>query len=258
MESDNRKKEEMDFHNKREVDRNNLSNEEYSKKYSNKKFYSITESSKKYVEEWLSKNGRDKVVLDYCCGLGDMSLRIARQGAKEIHGFDISEESVKTARKLLQSNGYEDRSFFSVDDAEGTKHEDDKFDVIICSGVLHHLDLNKAYPELRRILKPGGTILCIEALGHNPIIQLYRNMTPKLRTAWETEHILKVKDLKKAKSYFKNVNVKYFHLFTIMAVIFRKTFLFKPVLFLLKIIDSIVLRIPGIRLMSWQMIFELR
>ena len=46
-----RKLEEIEFHNQREMDRHNLSDEEYEKKYSNKKFYSywVLEESEIHV-----------------------------------------------------------------------------------------------------------------------------------------------------------------------------------------------------------------
>ena len=40
----------------------------------------------------------------------------------------------------------------------------------------------------------------MEALSVNPLIQLYRNSTPEMRTEWEKNHILGPKDLKFAKN----------------------------------------------------------
>ena len=45
---EDRKKEEIDFHNQREIDRKRLSDDEYEKKYSNKRFYKIQRKSTKY------------------------------------------------------------------------------------------------------------------------------------------------------------------------------------------------------------------
>ncbi len=52
--------------------------------------------------------------------------------------------------------------------------DDNYIDAIICSGMLHHLDLSYAFLELRRILRAEGKILAaIEALNYNPAIKLY-------------------------------------------------------------------------------------
>ena len=59
-------------------------------------------------------------------------------------------------------------------DAENTMLDDNYIDAIICSGMLHHLDLSYAFLELRRILRAEGKILAaIEALNYNPAIKLY-------------------------------------------------------------------------------------
>ena len=57
--------------------------------------------------------------------------------------------------------------------------------------------------EIARTLKPGGTALFIEPLGHNPAHQLYRRMTPSMRTA--DEHPLLQSDLASARRHFGEV-----------------------------------------------------
>lgn len=254
---EDRKLEEMEFHDQRERDAHELQPGEYERKYSNRKWYAITERSLTFIERWLGANVHGKTVLDYCCGLGSTSLRLAEAGAT-VHGIDISPESVATSRGMLVAAGLADRGHFQVMDAEKLEFEANKFDVIICFGVLHHLDVHRAFPELSRVLKPGGRILCGEALGYNPVIAAYRRLTPKLRTSWEAEHILTMKELAIAKQSFDYIHVHYFHLFGILATPLRRTPFFRPVLALLNWIDDIVLRIPGVQLMAWQMIFELR
>lgn len=253
---ENRKKEEIDFHNKREIDRKNLSDDEYEKKYSNKRFYKIQRKSTKYFHYNLDEYCKDKKVLDYCCGLGETSLELAKRGAKVV-GIDISDESIESTKKLLKQNKLDNNAEFFVMDAENLTFKDNTFDAIICAGVLHHLDVNKAFPEIARVLKPNGKVICVEALGYNPLIRLYRKLTPHLRTAWEVDHILTLDELNIAKKDFANVKIKYFHLMTIFAIPLLKTPFFKIFLKMFEWIDEIILRIPLIQLMSWQMIFTL-
>lgn len=250
-----RKAEEAEFHNRREADRLKLTEEEYNAKYSNKRFYAIVRKSVDYQNNWLRRHCKGKVVLDYCCGLGMTSLNLAKLGAK-VFGIDISANEVETAKKLLQDNGFEDATFV-VGDAENSPFESNKFDVVVCNGVLHHLDVSKAWPELARIIKKDGSVMAMEALGYNPVIQLYRRMTPKLRTAWETEHILKHKDLQLARKHFRKVEVKYFYLAALGAIPFIGTRLFEPVLGFTEAVDEVLLKVPGLNLMAWQMVFVL-
>lgn len=253
---DERKQEEADFHNQREVDRQRLSTREFEKRYSNKKWYAVERKSNAYSEAWLTRHCPGHVALDYCCGLGGMSLTMARAGAF-VHGIDIAAESVESAAALLKTEGYAKQSRMQVMDAEKLAFADQTFDVIVCSGVLHHLDLNRAYPELARVLKPTGKILCVEAVGHNPIIRMYRKLTPHLRTSWEVDHILKRKDLVNARSYFDEVDVRFFHLCTILTTPLRRSPIFGTALTLAEMMDSVLLRIPGLQWMAWQMVFEL-
>ncbi len=254
MTDEDRKREEAEFHSRRERDRLTMSEEEFLNKYSNKRIYAIDRGSKRYMDDWLAENCPGKVVLDYCCGLGKTAIKIAKLGA-ESYGIDISDAEIETAKRKADSEGVADSTHFQVMDAEKMTFADDTFDVIVCSGVLHHLDLQRAYPELARVLKPDGKIIAVEALGYNPIINLYRKLTPHLRTAWEMDHILTKRQVKQGLQYFGDVRIKYFHLMTIVAVPFQKYRFFKPLLSVFEKLDSVLLRIPGVRLMAWQMIF---
>jgi ubiquinone/menaquinone biosynthesis C-methylase UbiE len=254
---EDRKLEEIAFHDKRELDRQTMPHDEFMSKYSNKKCYAIDKEKNIYLKDFMSRECPDKIVLDYCCGLGQKSLEMAENNAKKVYGIDISPESVATSRNRLQENGYGDNSEFQVMDAEKLTFEDNMFDTIVCSGVLHHLDVNQAFPELARVLKKDGKIICIEALGYNPLITLYRKLTPSLRSAWEAEHILTLRDVKLADNWFQAVDVKYFYLFSIAAIPFQKWKIFNILLPILGFIDNIFLKIPYVQRMAWQMVFIL-
>ena len=128
---------------------------------------------------------------------------------------------------------------------------DASIDRILCSGMLHHVDLSYALPEMRRILKPGGKILAVEALDYNPAIKLYRMLTPDMRTEWEKAHILSLKDLKFASRFFEIENIKFWH---VLGYISGKI----PFLFpFLDKLDLILEKIPYIQRMAWIFTFEL-
>ena len=251
-----RKNKEAEFHNKLRDERLKEDSQKYRYLTSNIKFYSITRKSQKFVDDFLIKNCLDKRVLDYCCGDGDLTIFLAENGA-EAFGIDISPVSIQNAKEKAKNKGLKNASFL-VMDAEKLEFDNDFFDLIVCSGVLHHLNIEKAYQELSRVLKPGGKIICDEPLVYNPIFQLYRKLTPHLRTKWEAEHILKKRDIDLAKKYFDKVEKRFFHLFTLLAVFFRNVpFIFNPFLAFLGFIDSLILRIPLVKWWAWQIIFIL-
>lgn len=248
-----RKLKELEFHD-RDRDRNFVkvaqASDTFEKFYGNKKYYSATRRSQTYVNEWIATESRGKIFLDFACGNGENAMRAARNGAALALGFDISSTSVRNARDLADKEQLNDIRFFQAD-AENTKLPDSCIDAIICSGMLHHLDLSFAFPELRRILKPGGKILAVEALDYNPAIKLYRKLTPDMRTDWEKAHILSLKDLEFAKRFFEIGALRYWHVVGYMAGKF-------PILsFPLEFVDRVAEKVPYIQRLAWIFTFEL-
>ena len=257
---DDRKREEIEFHNfeRETVDKEVVAKQAAVDIHANKKFYSITKSSSEYVEAWLDSWASGGVFLDYACGNGSRAIQASKRGAVIAIGLDISDVSIRNAKRAAQAEEVSDRCYLIQGDCENTELPDSSIDTILCSGMLHHLDLEKAYRELFRILKPGGRVLGVEALGHNPLIQLYREKTPHLRTEWEKDHILKKKNIVKAKeSLFELGEVRSWHFLVLAAVPLRKSFVARPCFGILNALDRILLRLPGIRLWAWQVTFEL-
>ena len=250
-----RKKEEIEFHDRLRGEELAKDSRLYKHYHSNSKFYSVDRANRKLCETWIQTKCPGKRLLDFCCGDGEYSLAAARAGAQTT-GIDISEVAVRKSAERARVENLTNVQFL-VRDAEATGFEDRSFDLILCAGVLHHLDLDHAYPELARLLAPGGEILCMEPLRYNPVFQWYRRLTPHLRTAYETDHILRMKDIHKAKKYFRNVDLNFFHLTTLAAVPFRNTPLFSSLLSFFENIDSVLMRIPWIQRLAWMAIFKL-
>ena len=254
---EDRKVKELEFHDR---DREHMGSDNqvdegtegdtFEKFYGNKKYYQIVGRSTSYVKQWIASESKGKVFLDYACGNGANARLAASSGAALSLGFDISGVSVSNAKQFAKEENIENVRFFQAD-AENTKLADNSVDAILCSGMLHHLDLSYAMPELRRILKPGGKILAVEALDYNPAIKLYRMVTPAMRTDWEKAHILSLKDITFAKRFFSLGEVKYWHVVGYAAGKFP---ILRP---LLDLIDRGLEKIPGVRIMSWMFTFEL-
>jgi len=225
--------------------------------WANMKYYSIERQSRNMVVNWFKENCTGKRVLDYCCGNGVDSIIIAQNGASEVIGIDISDVSIKNCRDLAKKNHLDNVASFLVRDAENTGFEDNSFDIITEYGCLHHLDLEKAFAELSRVLKPNGKVICNESLGHNPVIHLYRKMTSHLRTEWELEHIIRKPHFKVAKKYFDVIEFHFYHLFTLLGFPLRNTALFSGLLSGLEKIDNILLKLPFIKWQAWQIVFVL-
>jgi SAM-dependent methyltransferase len=140
--------------------------------------------------------------------------------------------------------------------AEALDFPDASFDRVTGSGILHHLDLDRAYAEIRRVLRPGGYAVFLEPLGHNPLINWYRRRTPHLRT--EDEHPLMRRDLDVARATFPRVDARFFDLTTLAAVPLRRTRVFGAASKLTAALDRILLSAHSpLRHQAWVVVLEL-
>ncbi len=224
--------------------------ERYGYYTSNKKFYAVSGASDDFFFKWLHKNATGKRILDFGCGNGFHTVEMAGF-ASHVTGIDISPEAIRLSQSYAQAKALTANTTFLVKDAENLDFGPGSFDVVTVHGVLHHMDLDAAMTEIRRVLTPDGKAIFLEALANNPIIHAYRKRTPHLRPAWETEHILHYEDRAKMLTYFRRVEVHTFHLAVLAAVPLRNTPVFRPVRAALDALDTLILRIPGLRSQGW-------
>lgn len=248
-----RKQEELQLHDqKRDAEYlSHLEDREWEDLKGDLKFYRAAADSEEYIRGWMEEHCPGKALLDYACGNGLRSIRAAKAGASVVVGIDLSSVSVKNAAKAAELECPGSAIFFVQGDCENTRLPDASFDIIVCSGMLHHVDLSYAFPEIRRLLKPGGIAFGYEALAYNPLIKLYRRLTPRMRTKWEAEHILSYGDLRFAGRFFSVQNVKHWTLLGLLG------FYLPAAMPFFRLLDRLLLSMPLIKLMSWTFTFEL-
>jgi ubiquinone/menaquinone biosynthesis C-methylase UbiE len=248
---DDRKRKELAFHDQNRDYTVKHDQDTYEKLYGNFKYYRTTRRSTEHIANWIKTRAPGKIFLDYACGDGANAIAAAKAGASLAFGIDISPVSVANANRTAEKEGVADRCRFVQADAENTQLPSNSVDVVMCNGMLHHLDLSYAFPELRRVMAPGGCLLANEALDYNPAIKLYRMLTPAMRTEWEAAHILSLKDVRFASHFFQVRDVRYWH---ILAPLGAKI----PALFpLLDTLDGALTHVPAVKLLAWIFTFEL-
>lgn len=189
-------------------------------------------------------------VLEYGCGIGSYSSRVLAEHGFGATGIDISPASVSAAEAQAAVEFPDVPLAYEVMDAEELDFPDACFDVVCGNGILHHLDLDRAYGQIARVLAPTGTAVFTEPLGHNPVINLYRRLTPAQRT--RDEHPLRVTDLRRARVHFESVEVRYFHLLDLLAIPFASRPGFEPLLNVLDRADEVVLHhLSPLRRYAW-------
>lgn len=118
-----------------------------------------------------------KQVLEYGCGLGQLSVLLAKCGA-EVTAFDLSPVSVEVTRRRAAINGVADRITAIVAAGETLPFADETFDIVVGKAVLHHLNAELAAPHLHRVLKSDGKAAFSEPMGMNPLLRFGREHLP--------------------------------------------------------------------------------
>ncbi len=149
-------------------------------------------------------------VLDYGCGAAEGGIFLAKRGAKVV-AIDVSPGMLDLAQRLAKKHGVEIET--RVVSGDQIPAADGEFDRIYGNGVLHHVPLKTAIPELARIMKPGGIGCFIEPLPYNPLINVYRRIAAEVRTP--DEHPLSFGQIDQFKSSFASVAHREFWLTTL-------------------------------------------
>jgi ubiquinone/menaquinone biosynthesis C-methylase UbiE len=118
-----------------------------------------------------------KRVLELGCGLGELSILLARSGA-EVTTFDLSEKRVDMTRSLADQEGVQDKIDLAVAAGEYLPYRDESFDVVIGKAILHHLVVKLGAPEIHRVLKNSGKAAFVEPMGMNPALAFARARVP--------------------------------------------------------------------------------
>lgn len=125
-------------------------------------------------------------LLDMGCGAGHASFIAAAQ-VKEVVAYDLSAQMLDVVNEaaltrnisnLTTQQGY----------AEALPFDDGAFDVVISRYSAHHWhDVGKALREVKRVLKPGGTVIFMDVMspGH-AVLDIWLQTVEALR---DTSHV---------------------------------------------------------------------
>ncbi len=109
--------------------------------------------------------------LELGCGIGLFTAELAQTGAA-ITAIDISPDLLEIAKTERSASNVN----YEVQNAYAMNYGGETFDTVVGSSVLHHLELEPALREIRRVLKPDGTIFFTEPNMLNPQIAVQKNV----------------------------------------------------------------------------------
>ena len=215
--------------------------------------YDFAKSSKTIFRDLVTNINSWDNVLEIGCGTGTISECIAEQGAS-ITIIDISEKAIEIAEEQFQDKSVKINCV--VMDAENLKFNDHTFDLVYGSGILHHLSIEKAIVEIKRVLKKDGRAIFYEPLGHNIFINIFRSLTPSLRS--EDEHPLLIKDLELIKEHFPLTKFHYFYFLSLITIPIVKIPFFNRLISLINCVDELLNKMfPFIKKYNWVTIVEI-
>jgi SAM-dependent methyltransferase len=193
-------------------------------------------------------------ILEYGCGDRTRAFTLAGTCRSAI-GIDISDVAIGRAQAAADEAGLRNIAF-TVMNAEAMTFADHSFDLVFGRGIIHHLNLERCFADIARVLRPGGTALFWEPLGHNLPLELYRRFTPGARTP--DEHPLLRRDFDLARRFFGEVDLDFYGLTTLLSVPLRDTPLGGRLLRATAALDRLLFRVPGLRWQAWYCLIELR
>jgi len=115
--------------------------------------------------------GPQMQVLEIGCGTGDLTQVLLRQ-TSQLTAVDISPEFVEIVKERYRDTGI----VVKTSDVSHLPFNDHTFDFVTGNSVLHHLEINPALAEIRRVLKPGGMMAFAEPNMLNPHIAIQKNI----------------------------------------------------------------------------------
>lgn len=110
-------------------------------------------------------------VLEIGSGTGRHSSSLARNGA-QLTCSDVAEDALDVLRTRSKLLGFKAETVCAP--MESTPFGDSTFDLVASAGSLSYAPAEALDSELARVLKPGGSFVCVDSLNHNPIYRFNR------------------------------------------------------------------------------------
>ncbi|KAL1915265.1 uncharacterized protein VTP21DRAFT_7541 [Calcarisporiella thermophila] len=114
-----------------------------------------------------------RVALDICTGTGKLALRLAER-FESVYAIDIS-------TKMLESATKHPNIQYSVSTAEHLEFMDNSVDLITIGQALHWVDAKRFFTEVKRVLRPGGTLAVVGyTFGESPDLLSLKDLVQEL------------------------------------------------------------------------------
>jgi len=163
----------------------------------------------------------DYRVLELAAG-SDMHTQILLQTGAHVTATDISSESLKLLEHRVRAEA--GTLTTRIADMEALPFPDGVFHVVTCAGGLSYGEPAIVDAEIRRVLRPGGVLICVDSLNHN-LIYRFNRWLHYMRCERTESTLLRMPDLQRIAQIsqgFSVVDIQYFGVFSFVAPIISK------------------------------------
>ncbi len=129
---------------------------------------------------------KPKLMLDIATGTGDFALEAMRLKPEKVIGIDISKGMIEYGIRKVQKKNLQNTIELRIGDSEKLDFADNTFDAVTVSfGVRNFENLKQGLSEIKRVLKPNGTLIVLEFSQpeSSPFKEIYnfyfKNILPK-------------------------------------------------------------------------------
>jgi len=149
---------------------------------------------------------QDNDVLEIGSGTGLHTYMLVQTGARVV-ATDISSHSLAVLSQRIREG-----VMVSAADMEALPFSDNAFDVVASAGSLSYGDPDRVDAEIKRVLRSGGSFICVDSLNHNPIYRFNR-WVHYLRGRRTRSTLIRMPTIERIQSIskgFKSAEVRYF------------------------------------------------
>jgi SAM-dependent methyltransferase len=126
-----------------------------------------------HLRAFVRSLGRAESALDLGCGDGRLTAEL---DAAELTAADVSRVALDRARRRLPA-----ARIAELDPDSPLPLDDGAFDLVLCAETVEHVrDVQLLFSEVRRVLRPGGT-LALTTPAHRALVRPPHPLSPHLR-----------------------------------------------------------------------------
>ncbi|MFI5289590.1 MAG: methyltransferase domain-containing protein [Polyangia bacterium] len=158
---------------------------------------------------------RGKRILDVGCGEGTDSVLLAKLGAQEVVGIDISPRAIELARRRSLINGVAPEVELVCAPIETADLPARSFDIVWCNAILHHLtdNLDLVMRQMAGWAKSDGVLSFSEPINFNQTLRRIRELVPvRSGEVTDDERPLEPRDIEIIRRYVPDLEIRHFSL----------------------------------------------